>query len=186
MTDALARNWWALIVRGVVAIIFGLLALFLPGTTLLALVFLFGAYALVDGIFAVVAGIRRAAEHRQRWVELLIEGVLGIAAGILTFIWPGITAFVLLYIIAAWAILTGVLEFVEAIRLRREITGEFWLALGGLASVVFGILLLVWPGPGALAVIWLIGIYGIVFGILLIALGFRLRGWAHRGGIAAA
>ena len=187
MADMLARNWWALALRGVVAILFGLAALLWPGITLAVLVLLFGAYALVDGIFAVIAGVRRAAEHREHGVSSSSKDLLGIVAGFVTFVWPALTAIALLYIIAAWAIITGVLEISQAIRLRREITGEVWLALGGLASLVFGVLLLVWPVAGALAVVWLIGVYGIVFGIILVGLGLRLRQWhttARSGSLA--
>jgi uncharacterized membrane protein HdeD (DUF308 family) len=177
MVASLARNWWLLAIRGIAAILFGLAALIWPGPTLTVLVLLFGAYALVDGVFGLVAGIRRAAGGEGRWGWLVVEGLLGIAAGIAAFVWPGLTALVLLYLIAAWAILTGVFELVSAIRLRQEITGEVWLALGGLASIVFGILLLVYPSAGALAVVWIIGVYGILFGVLLLGLAFRLRRW---------
>ena len=180
MLDVLARNWWALALRGVVAILFGLAALIWPGLTLTALVLLFGAYALVDGVFAVVAALARAGRERRWWV-LLLEGLLGIAVGILTLVWPGITGLVLLLFIAAWAIITGVVEIVAAIRLRREIEGEFLLGLGGVISVIFGLLLIVRPGAGAVAVAWLIGIYAILFGALMLALAFRLRGLRGRG-----
>ena len=181
MLDVLARNWWALALRGVVAILFGLAALVWPGLTLTALVLLFGADALVDGVFAVVAAIARAGRERHWWA-LLLEGLLGIAAGVVTLAWPGITGLVLLLFIAAWAIITGVVEIVAAIRLRREIEGEFLLGLGGALSVLFGLLLIVRPGAGALAVAWLIGIYAILFGALLLALAVRLRGLRGRGG----
>ena len=178
MMEALARNWWALALRGLFAVLFGLLAFAWPGLTLAALVLLFGAYALVDGVFALVAAVR-AAEAHERWWWFVLEGLAGIAAGLLTFVWPGITALVLLYLIAWWAVITGVLEIAAAIRLRNEISGEWALALGGVASVVFGFLLLFRPGAGALAVVWLIGIYALLFGVLLLMLAFRLRG--HSG-----
>ncbi len=178
----LARNWWVLALRGVVGILFGLAAFFLPGAALAALVLLFGAYALVDGVLAVIAGIQRATAHRGRWWMLLLEGLAGIAAGIVTFFWPGVTALALLYIIAAWAIVTGVLEVLAAIRLRREIENEGWLALAGLASLVFGVLLMIRPGAGLLAVVWIIGGYGIVFGIAMLVLAFRLRAWHQEQG----
>ncbi len=178
MMGVLARNWWALALRGLLAIVFGLLAFALPGVTLAALVILFGAYALVDGIFALVAAVR-AAEAHERWWLFVLEGIAGIAAGVITFMWPGITALALLYLIAWWALITGIFEIAAAIRLRKEISGEWVLALGGVASVIFGVLLLMRPGVGALAVIWLIGTYALVFGLLLLILGFRLRG--HSG-----
>lgn len=177
MLAHLARNWWMLALRGVLAILFGVMAFIWPGITVAALVLLFGAYALVDGVFAVIAAMREHGGNQNRWV-LLIEGVAGILAGILTFIWPGITAIVLLYLIAAWAIVTGVFEVIAAIRLRDEMTGEFWLALAGILSILFGIAIVVFPGAGALAVIWLIAAYAIVFGVMLLVLALRLRGWA--------
>ncbi len=178
MHTILARNWWAIALRGLFAVLFGVAAFVWPGITLVVLVLLWGAYALVDGIFALVAAVR-AAERRGTWWPLVLEGILGIVAGVLTFIWPGITALVLLYLIAAWAILTGIAEIVAAVRLRRVLTGEWLLGLAGVVSIIFGVLLIVFPGAGALAVIWLIGAYALVFGIVLIVLGFRLRSWQH-------
>lgn len=178
MMEVLARNWWALALRGLFAVLFGLLAFAWPGLTLAALVILFGAYTLVDGVFALLAAVR-AAEAHERWWLFVLEGGAGIAAGLITFMWPGITALVLLYLIAWWAVITGVFEIAAAIRLRKEISGEWALVLGGAASVIFGLLLLFRPGVGALAVIWLIGTYALVFGALLLTLGFRLRG--HSG-----
>lgn len=175
MLDVLARNWWALVLRGLFAVLFGLAAFFWPGITLAALVLLFGAYALADGLFAIVAAIT-GADRQTRWWALLLEGIAGILAATVTVLWPGLTALALLYLIAAWAILTGVLEIVAAVRLRREIEGEWLLALGGVASVLFGLYVAVFPGAGALAVVWIIGGYALVAGVLLIALGVRLRG----------
>lgn len=142
------------------------------------LVLVFGAYALVDGVFAVVAGIRGVGG--SRWV-LFIEGVLGVLAGLVALLWPGITALVLLYVIAFWAIFTGVAEVVAAIALRREIEGEWALILGGILSVIFGIILAVLPGVGLLSLVWLLGLYAILFGIALIVLAFRVRGMRGRG-----
>jgi uncharacterized membrane protein HdeD (DUF308 family) len=146
-----------------------------PGPTLLTLIYLFGAYVLVDGIFAVISGIRSYGES-ERWWAALLEGLLGIAVGVLTFIWPITTGLVLLYFIAAWAIISGIFEIIAAIQLRRVITGEWLMVLSGLASIVFGVLLVIFPSGGALALTWLIGIYAILFGILFIILAFRLRG----------
>jgi uncharacterized membrane protein HdeD (DUF308 family) len=170
-------HWWALAVRGVAAVLFGVLAFVWPGVTLAVLVLLWGAYALVDGALAVVASFRTGHDHR--W-SLLLEGLVGIAAGVVTFVWPGLTALVLVYIIAIWALITGVLEVLAAIRLRQVITNEWWLLLSGIASLVFGIVLVVAPGAGALALIWLIAAYAIIFGVLLLGLAFRLRGMAQR------
>ena len=179
MVVMLARNWWALALRGLAAVLFGIMAFAWPGMTLGVLVLLYGAYALVDGVLAITAAVA-GRTWGMPWWALLLEGVLGITIGILTFAWPGITALVLLYLIAAWAVVTGVFEVVAAIRLRREIRGEWLLALSGIISVLFGIALVINPVGGALAVVWLIGAYAIAFGVLLIALGFRLRGVAKR------
>jgi uncharacterized membrane protein HdeD (DUF308 family) len=172
MLDALARNWWALALRGVAAVLFGLLTFFLPGITLVTLVLLFGAYALVDGIFNVAAFFRVASHH---WA-LLIEGVIGIIAGLLTFTWPAITAVALLYLIAFWGIFTGVFEIVAGIRLRKVIANEWLLLLMGVLSALFGLLILFEPGAGALAIVLWIGVYALMFGIVLLTLAFRLRG----------
>jgi len=168
-------SWWSLVLRGLAAIAFGVLAFVWPTITLTALVFLWGAYALVDGAFAIAAGVKSYGESRRWWV-LLLEGILGVAAGLVAFVMPGITALVLLILIAAWAVATGAFEIAAAIQLRKEIKGEWLLALAGVASILFGIALLINPSAGALAVLWLIGAYSIVFGVLLIALGVRLHG----------
>jgi uncharacterized membrane protein HdeD (DUF308 family) len=176
MIDILARNWGWVALRGAAALLFGLLALFNPGITLAALVLLFGAYALIDGAFTVFSAIahRRDEPH---WVSLLVGGVAGIVAGVLTFLWPGITATVLLFLIAAWALVIGVLQIATAIRLRKAITGEWLLGLSGALSVLLGLLLFAFPASGALAVVLWIGAFALVNGVLLIALGFRLRTW---------
>ena len=174
MLHILAKNWWALALRGLVALLFGLLTLLLPGITLITLVLLFGAYTLVDGVFNVIACFRVASHH---WA-LLFEGIAGILAGILTFAWPAITAIALLYLIAFWAILTGVFEIIAGIRLRKAITNEWFLLMMGVLSLLFGVLILLAPGVGALAIVLWIGAYASVFGIFMLALAFRLRG--HR------
>src|SRR5215218_5335869 len=171
----LSRNWWVLALRGLAAIVFGVLAFVWPDITLFALVLLFGAYMLVDGIVAIVAAVR-AAGREARWWLLLIEGVLGVLAGLVAAFWPGLTALALLYFVAAWAIVTGIFEIVGAIRLRREIEGEWALILGGALSVLFGVLLVaVGPGVGLLSLVWLIGVYAVAFGVLLLILAFRVR-----------
>ncbi len=175
--EYLARNWWAVVVRGAIAIVFGLVALFYPSPTLAALIILFGIWAIANGVFALVHSIG-AAEAREPWWPLVFEGLLGIAAGLVTFKWPGITALTLLFVIAFWAIFTGILEISAAVRLRNVIHGEWALILGGIASVIFGALLVISPISGVLAVVWLVGIYALVFGIMLVALGLRLRGLA--------
>ncbi len=167
-------SWWALVLRGLAAIAFGVLAFVWPQITLTALVFLWGAYALVDGAFAIAAGVKSHGENKRWWV-LLLEGILGVAAGLVAFLVPGITALVLLILIAAWAMVTGAFEIAAAIQLRKHIKGEWLLALAGVASVLFALALLFNPAAGALALVWLIGAYSIVFGVLLIVLGVRLH-----------
>jgi uncharacterized membrane protein HdeD (DUF308 family) len=179
MVIVLARNWWALVLRGLFAVLLGITAFAWPGITLGALVLLYGAFALADGVFAIASAVVGRTQGTPWWA-LLVEGLVGIAVGVITFLWPGITALALLYLIAAWAVVTGCLEIVAAIRLRKEIRGEWLLALSGILSVVFGVALVVNPGAGALAVLWLIGAYAIFSGSLLIALGFRLRSWSRQ------
>jgi uncharacterized membrane protein HdeD (DUF308 family) len=175
----LAQRWWALALRGLAAIVFGVLCFVRPGLSLFALLFLFGAYALVDGVFNLVMGIK-GRHDLPRWGVLVAEGVASIAAGALTFVWPKITALVLLYIIAAWAVVTGVLEMVAAVRLRKQIHGEWMMGLAGVLSIAFGVLLSLFPGAGALTVVFWIGAYCVVFGGVLIALAFRLRAVHHK------
>jgi uncharacterized membrane protein HdeD (DUF308 family) len=172
----LVRNWWAIALRGVAAILFGIMAFAVPGLTLAALIFLFGAYALVDGVLNIIAAIRGRHAGRPAWV-LLFEGVVSVAAGLVAFFMPGVTALALLYLIVVWAVITGVLEIVVAVRLRQRIQGEWWLALSGVLSVILGVLIVMAPGAGALALVLWIGAYAIVFGALLVALAFRLRRW---------
>jgi uncharacterized membrane protein HdeD (DUF308 family) len=172
VVDELSRHWWVVGLRGVAAIIFGILAFAWPGMTLGVLVLLFGVYAIVDGVLGLVTALRGDAPHR---VVLGIEGIVSVLAGIAAIVWPLVTALVLLYIIALWAIVTGVLEVVAAIRMRQAISNELGLIIGGILSILFGIVLIVAPGAGALAVVFLIGAYAIVFGIALLGLAWRLR-----------
>jgi len=173
MTTVLTRNWWALALRGIFAILLGLAALVLPGVTLAVLVALFGAYAVVDGVLAIIAGVR-AAERHERWWSLILKGLAGIVAGVLAFVWPALTALALLYLIAGWAIVTGVLEIVAAVHLHRA-HGEWLLILNGVWSILFGLFVIVWPGAGVLTLLWIVGVYAIVFGAMLLVLAFRLR-----------
>jgi len=174
LATILSRAWWTLLVRGLVAVAFAVLTWLQPGISLTALVLLFGWYALADGLLGVWAAIAGRQVHENWWV-LLLWGLLGVGVGILTFVEPGITALVLLFYIAIWAIGTGALEIVAAIRLRKEIQGEWLLVVAGLASVAFGVLLMARPGQGALAVLALIAVYAAVFGVVLVLLSFKVR-----------
>jgi uncharacterized membrane protein HdeD (DUF308 family) len=168
-------HWWALALRGTIAILFGLAALLRPGIAVEALILLFGACALVDGVFSIVGVFGGTRGGTPRWL-LFIEGVAGILAGLIAFALLGLTAFLLLYLIAAWAIVTGISEIVMAIRLRKEISGEWAVIVGGAFSVLFGVILaVVGPVAGLLSLVWLIGIYAVAFGIMLLIAGFRLR-----------
>ncbi len=177
MLHALARNWWLILLRGLCAIVFGVLTFIWPGVTLFTLVLLYGAFALVDGIFALAAAITGNTPTPRWW--LAVVGVLGIAAGIMTFLWPGLTAVVLQIFIASWAIAIGVMQIVGAIQLRKEINDEWLLIAGGALSIVFGVILLARPGVGALALLYVIGAYAILYGVLLMWFSLRLRSHSH-------
>jgi uncharacterized membrane protein HdeD (DUF308 family) len=169
-------HWWALAIRGGIAILFGLAALLRPDIALEALILLFGAYALVDGVFAIVGVFGGTRGGTPRWL-LLIEGIAGVLAGLIAFVLPGLTAVVFLYLIAAWAVITGISEIATAIRLRQEIRGEWALIIGGALSVLFGVILaVIGPVAGLLSLIWLIGIYAVAFGILMLITAFQVRG----------
>ena len=183
MLHALAKGWWLLLLRGIAAIVFGLLAFAWPGLTLVTLVLFYGAFALVDGVIALVAAFSGGAKPLPTW-WLVIVGLLGIAAGIVTFVMPGITALLLIIFIGAWALVHGVFEIIGAIQLRKEIDNEWMLILSGVVSVLFGLIVLIAPGAGALGLIWVIAAYSIVFGISVVALALRLRN--HRHASAAA
>lgn len=170
----LSKNWWLLLLRGIAAIVFGVLAFMWPGLTLLTLVILYAAFAFVDGVLALAAAFTHTAAEVPRW-WLVLTGLLGIAAGVIAFFWPGITALVLILFIGAWAVVRGIMEIVAAIQLRKEIEGEWLLILLGVLSVLFGLGVLIFPGAGALALVWAIAIYAIVIGIVEIMLAFRLR-----------
>jgi uncharacterized membrane protein HdeD (DUF308 family) len=172
----MSGTWWAMVLRGIVAVLFGLAALFWPGLTLFVLLVCFGVYAMLDGLLAIVAGIRASGGHR--WL-LLAEGALGVLAGLVVLFWPGTTALVLVYVISAWAIFTGLLKVVMAVAFRREIESGWLMILGGVLSMVFGVILGAMPGAGLVTLVWLIGIYALILGVALVVLGFLDRGQRH-------
>jgi uncharacterized membrane protein HdeD (DUF308 family) len=182
--DLLGKNWGWIALRGAAAVIFGVLAFAWPVKALFVLVLFFGAYALVEGVSALVMAFRVRDGGRPMWTFVVI-GLLGIAAGVVTFFWPGITALALLTLIAVWAFFMGIFQIAAAIRLRKEITHEWLLGLSGLLSVVFGVAMLARPVEGMIAIVWVIAAYSIVFGILLLVLGFRLKNRASGGGAMA-
>jgi len=179
----LAENWWAIGIRGLLGILFGLIALFMPGVTMLSLVLVFAAYAFVDGVFGIVSAVR-AAEQGQRWGVLVLEGLVDIAAAAIAVLWPGITVVAFVFLIAFWAILTGILELAAGFRLH--IDGRGWLIFGGLVSVIYGVLLIVAPMIGAVVLTWWLGAYALVFGVALIVLAFKLHALAGKRRPAAA
>jgi uncharacterized membrane protein HdeD (DUF308 family) len=174
MLEQVIRHWWVLALRGVLAIVFAAIAFSQPGITLHALVWVWGAYAIVDGVLSLVLS-GRAAEDRQPWGMLLLGGIAGIAAGIIAFVWPGITALALIYLIAGWAIVTGLLEIAAAIALAPILEGEWLLGLSGVLSVLLGALIMARPGAGLIAWVWMIGVYALLYGVFMLALGFRVR-----------
>ncbi len=168
------KYWWLFLFRGVLATIFGLVALFLPGITLKVMTILLGAFLVVDGLTSFLVSVRGRGKGLHGGA-LLLEGLAGIIVGVLTFIWPGITVLALVLIVGFWAMVTGVLEIIAAVALRHEIEGEWLLGLSGIVSILFSAILFVQPGVGAVAIIWMIGVYALVFGLAMIFLGLRLR-----------
>ena len=179
LLDAVCRNWWMLALRGLAAIIFGVCAYMWPGLTLVVLAVMWGAFTVADGLTAISVGIA------GKWWSMVAAGVLSLLVGAAALVYPGLTAFALLYLIAAWAIVRGLVEVVAAIHLRHVIEGEGWLILGGLATVAFGALILAFPGAGALSVVWIIATYAIVFGVLAILVAFRLRAFRRSDAMVA-
>ena len=173
MNAVLARNWWALAMRGVLGIALGIITFLVPAATMLSLVLLFAAYALVDGVFAIVAAVRAARQH-ERWGLLVLEGLVDIAAGVLAVLWPGLTVIAFVLLVAAWALVSGALMLAAAFRLDAD-HGRWWLVIGGVASLVYGALLVVAPLIGALVLTWWLGAYALVFGGALLFLAFKLR-----------
>lgn len=176
MFRLVSRDWWVYAVRGIAAILFGIMALIWPGPTLAVLVLLFGAYALVDGIALLVALVRGdVLARRHKWITALMSG-LGIVVSIATLLWPGMTALTLLYLVAIWAISMGMLQIAAAVEFRREIDGEFFVILGGVLSIVLGALLVAFPGTGLLSLVWLVGFWAELFGFSSLGLAYRLHG----------
>jgi uncharacterized membrane protein HdeD (DUF308 family) len=180
---ALAQKWWAIMIRGALAIVFGVIALVSPGVTMLSLVFVFAVYAMLDGVFAILSAFRAARSHGH-WGLLVLEGVAGIVAGAIAWLWPGISLTVFLLLLGAWAVATGALMFAGAFALHIS-HGRWWLVLGGVSSMVYGAILFVSPLIGALVLTWWIGAYALFFGVSLLVLGFRLRA-RHQDHLAAA
>jgi uncharacterized membrane protein HdeD (DUF308 family) len=181
MLQTLTRNWWAIVLRGLFAVLFGVGTFVWPGITLAVLVLFYGAYSLIDGVMAVLWSLVGRQPGAFPW-GVFLAGLAGIAVGIVTFLWPGVTALALLYLIAAWAIVRGIFEVIAAVALRRELEHEWLLAASGVLSILLGVFLVAAPGAGALAVLWWIGGFAIVVGILMIVLGFRLKGMRERLG----
>ena len=170
----LSKHWWLLLLRGIAAIVFGVLAFIWPGLTLLTFVILYGVFAIIDGVLALAAVFGRTGPDVPKW-WLVLTGILDIGAGLIALFWPGITAFVLIIFIGAWATVRGIMEIIAAIQLRKEIEGEWLLVLAGVLSVLFGLGVLIYPGAGAVALAWLIGIYAIAIGVVMVMLAIRLR-----------
>lgn len=179
MLKSIAHSWWLYALRGVAAIIFGVLALTRPGATVLALVLVFGFYAIADGVLAIVAAFQMRELAKDWWVVLL-EGLAGILVGIIALVYPSVTAVALYLLIAFWAVFTGIMEIIAAIRLRHEIENEWSLILTGVLSIILGVVLVIFPLVGAVGLVWTIGIYAILFGLLMLYLAFTVRGVASR------
>jgi uncharacterized membrane protein HdeD (DUF308 family) len=178
MLHLLAKNWWMLLLRGILAILFGIFAYLWPGLTLITLIIIYAAYALVDGIVALLAALTtHPGAGRAGWLVLI--GILGVAFGLITFFWPGETALVLMMLIGVWAVVRGVFEIVAAIQLRKQIADEWFWILSGIISILFGALFLVHPGAGAVALVWIVATYAIIYGGFLVAFAFRLKRHRH-------
>ncbi len=173
--STMRSNWWMVLIRGIAAVIFGLVALFLPGLTAYSLLLTFGIFAVVDGVFAIITGFHRKSED-DRWWAWLVEGLLSIIIGLMALFWPAATAIAIVIWIAAWAIVAGIMRIIAAIRLRREIEGEWALGLSGLLLALWGALMAYMPVSGILSLTWLMGVFAIMIGIVLIVLSFRLKG----------
>jgi uncharacterized membrane protein HdeD (DUF308 family) len=176
--DGWSGNWWALALRALAALLLGIIAITMPGATLAAIVIVFGIYALTDGLLAIVAAVR-GFRKKDRWGAMLVEGLVGVLAGSIALFSPGIGALALTYLVAAWALATGALEIAAAIRLRKEITGEWLLLIAGLLSIVLAVLVALFPGTGALMLVWWLGAYALAYGAVSLLLAFRVRTWTR-------
>src|SRR6202048_85610 len=176
--QTLVQNWWLFTLRGVLGILFGLIALIFPGPTMLSLVLFFSAYMLVDGVFGIISGVRAIRRKEDRWGLLIFEGLLNIAVGIAAFLWPGLTVIAFVWLIAAWAIVTGGLMTAAGFRLNID-HGRWWMVLGGLLSLAYGVLLVIGALVGAIVLTWWLGAYALVFGVALVVFSFKLRSRQH-------
>jgi uncharacterized membrane protein HdeD (DUF308 family) len=176
--ETLVQNWWLFTLRGVLGMLFGVLALIFPGPTILSLVLLFSAYMLVDGIFGIISAVRAIRRKEDRWGLLIFEGLLDIATGIVAFLWPGLTVVAFVWLIAAWAIVSGGLMTAAGFRLNIE-HGRWWLVLGGLLSLAYGALLIITPLIGAVVFTWWLGAYALIFGVALVIFSLKLRSLQH-------
>jgi uncharacterized membrane protein HdeD (DUF308 family) len=179
IAKSVTNQSWLLVLQGILAVAFGVIAWVWPDLTVTTLVILFGAYAIASGVMSLWAAVGAHRVGDSPW-PFIFRGLLGIGTGVVVAVWPDISALALLYVIAAWAIVVGIYEVMAAIALRKAIGNEWLLALAGIASIAFGVLAAIYPGDGAVALVWTIGVYAIVFGILMIAYGFRLHGWGRR------
>jgi uncharacterized membrane protein HdeD (DUF308 family) len=175
--DGWSSNWWTLALRALAAILLGVIALWLPGPTLAAIVIVFGIYAITDGVLAILAAVR-GIRRKERWRAMLFEGIIGIVAGAIAVMWPGIGALALTYLVAGWALATGALEIAAAIRLRKIMAGEWLLMIAGILSIVLAVLVAAFPGVGALTIVWWLGAYALAYGVISLVLAFRVRSWA--------
>jgi uncharacterized membrane protein HdeD (DUF308 family) len=176
MLGVLSKNWWIFLIRGAAAILFGIAVFIFPGAALAAIVALVAAYLLVDGVFTVIYAVQHRSQ--SRWWVVLLEGFISIIGGIAAIVYPTITPFVLLYIVAFWALLTGLMEIIFAIEMRKQIENEWWIILSGVLSIIFGVLLILFPGDGIVTLLWLVGAYAIIFGIFMVIFAFRVKGMA--------
>lgn len=174
--DVWTGMWWALALRALAAILLGVIAIMMPGPTLAAIVIVFGIYAITDGVLAIIAAVR-GIRKKERWGPMLLEGIVGLVAGGIAIASPGIGALALTYLVAGWALVTGAFEIAAAIRLRKEIKGEWLLLLAGVLSIALAILVAIFPGVGALTLVWWLGAYAFAYGVVSLALAFKVRKW---------